>query len=208
MKNKVSELMDGELDDVDIADTITHIKKKEGLRNDWDIYHLIGDTLRHSAAVSIDITSQVSKRLDKEPTVLVPRPKTEQKVKVFAFSVAASMVTAVAAVVWMSAQTTDRPLVESITDNSALQTAVKVDSPVISASIPTLAHETIAADKSVPQTVVQEEPAIVSAPLSTAAQINDYFLLVHGEFSPRAVMRGVSPPYIHQVAESDKRVAR
>jgi sigma-E factor negative regulatory protein RseA len=207
MKNKVSELMDGELDDVGIADTITHINKKEDLRNDWNIYHLIGDTLRHSSSVSIDITSQVSKRLDKEPTVLTPHPPTEQKVKVFAFSVAASMVTAVAAVVWMSAQTTDRPLVESITNKSALQAAAKVDSPVISASIPTLAQETIA-DKSVPQTAVQAEPTIVSAPLSTTAQINDYFLLVHGEFSPRAVMRGVSPPYIHQVAESDKRVAK
>ena len=207
MKNKVSELMDGELDDADIADTITHIKKKEDLRNDWEIYHLIGDTLRHSAAVSIDIASQVSNRLDKEPTVLAPRPKTEQKVRVFAFSVAASMVTAVAAVVWMSAQTTDRPLVESITDNSALQATVKVDSPVISASIPTPAQETIT-DKSVTQSAVQAKPVIVSAPLSSKAKINDYFLLVHGEFSPRAVMRGVSPSYIHQVAESDKRVAR
>jgi sigma-E factor negative regulatory protein RseA len=206
MKNKVSELMDGELDDADIADTITYIKKTEGLRNDWDIYHLIGDTLRHSAAVSIDITSQVSKRLDKEPTVLAPHPSTEQKVKVFAFSVAASMVTAVAAVVWMSAQTADRPLVESITDKSALQAAVKVDSPVIPASIPTLAQETIA-DKSVPQIAVQAEPTIVSAPLSTTAQINDYFLLVHGEFSPRTTMRRVAP-YIHQVVDSDERSAR
>lgn len=204
MKNKISELMDGELDDVDISDTITHIKKTEDLRNDWDIYHLIGDTLRHSAAVSIDITSQVSRRLDEEPTVLAPHPPTEQKGKAFAFAVAASMVTAVAAVVWMSAQTTDRPL-ESITDKSVLQAAVKAEPPVISASVSTLAQETIA-DKPALQTAVQAEPTIVSVPLSTTAQINDY-LLVHGEFSPRTTMRRAAP-YIHRVVNPDERSAR
>ena len=135
MKNKISALMDGELDNVDIADTIAQIKKTEDLRNDWAIYHLIGDTLRHSVAVPIDITSQVSKNLAAEPTLLAPHLPTEHKSKVFAFSVAASMVTAVAAVVWMSVQTMDRPL-ESITDKSVLQVAVQAEPTVISAPIP------------------------------------------------------------------------
>ncbi len=173
MKNKISALMDGELDNVDITDTIAQIKKTEDLRNEWATYHLIGDTLRQSVAAPIDIASQVSKRLAVEPTVLAPHVPTEHKGKVFAFSVAASMVTAVAAVVWMSVQTVDRPL-KSITDNSVHQAAVKA------------------------------EPTVISAPIPAPAHINDYYLLVHGEFSPRMVMHGVAP-YIRTVTDSDER---
>jgi len=205
MKNKISALMDGELDNVDIADTIAQIKKTEDLRDDWAIYHLIGDTLRHSVAVPIDITSQVSKKLAAEPTVLAPHLPTEHKGKVFAFSVAASMVTAVAAVVWMSVQTMDRPL-ESIADKSALQASAQVGPTVISAPSALARTKTIS-DKPVLQAAVKEEPAIIPAPVPTTSQINDYFLLVHGEFSPRAAMYGVAP-YIHTVSDSDKRFTR
>lgn len=206
MKNKISALMDGELDNVDIADTIAQIKKTEDLRNEWAIYHLIGDTLRHSVAVPIDITLQVSKKLAAEPTVLAPHLPSEHKGKVFAFSVAASMLTAVAAVAWMSVQTMDRPL-ESIADKPALQASVQADPAVISAPSALAQTKTIS-DKPVLQAAVKEEPAIIPAPVPTTSQINDYFLLVHGEFSPRAVVRGVSSPYIYQAAESDERVAR
>ncbi len=134
MKNKISALMDGELDNVDIADTIAQIKKTEELRNEWATYHLIGDTLRQSVVVPIDIASNVSMRLAAEPTVLAPRSPTKHKSRVFALSVAASMMTAVAAVVWMSMQTMDRPL-EPITEKSVLQAAVQTEPTVISASV-------------------------------------------------------------------------
>lgn len=134
MKNKISALMDGELDNVDIADTIAQIKKTEELRNEWATYHLIGDTLRQSVVVPIDIAPNVSMRLAAEPTVLAPRSPTEHKSRVFALSVAASIMTAVAAVVWMSMQTMDRPL-EPITEKSVLQAAVQTEPTVISASV-------------------------------------------------------------------------
>jgi sigma-E factor negative regulatory protein RseA len=201
MKNKISALMDGELDNVDIADTIAQIKKTEDLRNDWAIYHLIGDTLRHSVAVPIDITLQVSKKLAAEPTVLAPHLTSEHKGKVFAFSVAASMMTAVAAVVWMSVQTMDRP-----TDKSVLQAAVQAEPTVIPASVSTLAQTEPITDKLALQAAVQAEPTVNSASIPVPAQINDY-LLVHGEFSPRAAMHGVAP-YIYTVSDSDKRSTR
>ncbi|MEE9580270.1 MAG: sigma-E factor negative regulatory protein [Nitrosomonadaceae bacterium] len=203
MKNKISALMDGELDNVDITDTIAQIKKTEDLRNEWATYHLIGDTLRQSVAAPIDIASQVSKRLAVEPTVLAPHVPTEHKGKVFAFSVAASMVTAVAAVVWMSVQTMDRPL-KSITDNSVHQAAVKAEPTVIPVSVPALAQMEPVTDKSVLQAAVKAEPTVISAPIPAPAHINDYYLLVHGEFSPRTAMHGVAP-YIRTVTDSDER---
>jgi len=175
MKNKISALMDGELDNVDIADTITQIKKTEELRNEWATYHLIGDTLRQSVVVPIDIASHVSKRLAAEPTVLTSRTLTEHKGRVFTLAVAASVMTVVAAAVWISMQTMDLPL-EPITDKSVLQAAVQV------------------------------EPTVITAPVPSPAQINDY-LLAHWEFSPRTAMHGAAP-YIRTVADSNERFTR
>lgn len=126
MKNKISALMDGELDNEDIAGTIAQIKKTEDLRNEWAMYHLIRDTLRQSEISLIDITSYVRKKLAIEPTVLAPSPPKEHKGKVFAFAVAASMVTAVAAVAWMGGQTMNQPL-DPVTHKEALQAAVKTE---------------------------------------------------------------------------------
>lgn len=179
MKNKISALMDGELDNVDIADTITQIKKTEELRNEWATYHLIGDTLRQSVVVPIDIASHVSKRLAAEPTVLTSRTLTEHKGRVFTLAVAASVMTVVAAAVWISMQTTDLPL-EPITDKSVLQAAVQVEPTVIT--------------------------AVITAPVPSPAQINDY-LLAHWKFSPRTAMHGAAP-YIRTVADSDERSTR
>ncbi len=139
MKHQISPLMDGELDNVDIADTITQIKKTEELRNEWATYHLIGDTLRQSVVVPIDIASHVSKRLAAEPTVLTSRTLTEHKGRVFTLAVAASVMTVVAAAVWISMQTMDLPL-EPITDKSVLQAVVQVEPTVITASVPSPAQ--------------------------------------------------------------------
>ena len=49
MKDKISALMDGELDSIDVAGTISQIKESEELRNEWSTYHLIGDVLRQPA---------------------------------------------------------------------------------------------------------------------------------------------------------------
>ena len=85
MKSKISALMDGELDNADIADTIAQIKKTEELRNEWATYHLIGDTLRQSVVVPIDIASNVSMRLAAEPTVLAPRHLRNTRVEFLRF---------------------------------------------------------------------------------------------------------------------------
>lgn len=174
MKDKISALMDGELDSIDVADTISQIKESEELRNEWSTYHLIGDVLRQPAMSTPDIASNIRNELDIEPSVLAPDIPKERKSQVFAFAIAASMVAAVAAVTWMSGQTMDRPL----TDGSSLQ-----------AVAPTVTTAPVLAQKEEPKTdkLVLQDPASI--------RINDY-MFAHGEFT---AIRGVSP-YMRTVA--------
>ena len=186
MKSQLSALMDGELDQEDAASIIAQLKKTEELRDEWAVYHLIGDAMGRPEARSAHIARRVSARLAGEPTVLAPHPQTARH-KTKAYAVAAS-VAAVAVVGWISLQTADR-------------------SPEnLAASKP--APATLTANQSVPQataTAAQTIPVIsVSAPAS--AQINDY-LLAHGQFSPSTAMHGVAP-YMRTVAESREQSAR
>lgn len=193
--------MDGELGGIDMADTITQVKKIEDLRNEWSTYHLIGDTLRQPEISFLDIASGVRKKLAAEPTVLTPELPKEHKSRIFAFAVAASMVTAVAAVAWMGGQTMDQSF-DPVTGKAVLQTAVQTKSaePIV---IPVLAQEEkLIAAKSVPQTTIQAESAVIT-PIPASIQLNDY-LFAHEEFSPRTAIRGVSP-YMRTVADPYKR---
>jgi len=109
VKDKVSELMDGELNDQDAKKIFATLKNEEMLYRDWEIYHLIGDSLRKSPNLTTDITKRVNERLVSEPALLVPAfpekpiqqtrvsPQSpsphksgSSKVRVFAFATAAS----------------------------------------------------------------------------------------------------------------------
>ena len=89
MKDKISALMDGELDSIDVADTITQIKETEELRNEWSTYHLIGEVLRQPAMSTSDISSSIRNKMDMEPTVLTPDIPREENGQIFAFAIAA-----------------------------------------------------------------------------------------------------------------------
>jgi sigma-E factor negative regulatory protein RseA len=71
MKDQISALVDGELDEAEAARLIARIQAEPDLRRVWDEYHRVGDSLRghHSR----DICAAVSEKLAAEPTVLAPR---------------------------------------------------------------------------------------------------------------------------------------
>ena len=177
MKSKISAMMDGELKSEDVSSIITQIKETGDLKNEWSTYHLIGDSLRRSSS-SIDIARRVSTALATEPTLLAPRTTKQNKFKVFALSVAASLA-AVAMVGWMGLQSMGHSP-ENFTNNKiALQPAPP---PAIPAS------------------------STVTNPAPAPAQINDY-LLAHRQFSATPAMYGVAP-YLRTSAESRGSPAR
>lgn len=75
MNEKLSALMDGELADRDAEPLIRQLASESELQQLWQEYHLIGDAMRNSSLLSVDVRQAVSQRLAGEPTVLAPRPR-------------------------------------------------------------------------------------------------------------------------------------
>lgn len=98
MKEKISEFMDGEMDDAEIKRLIVALHQTDA-HEEWHTYHLIGDQLRGASVVSNGFMQRFSERLAEEPTVLAPRRLVPLRQKRFALSAAAS-VAAVGFVVW------------------------------------------------------------------------------------------------------------
>jgi len=98
MKEKLSAMMDGELTD-EIQTHLGRLRADADLRATWDIYHLIGDSLR--GHISPAIAPRVISRLRDEPTVLAPQParRTATRIRRYGMYAAASLA-AVAIVAW------------------------------------------------------------------------------------------------------------
>jgi sigma-E factor negative regulatory protein RseA len=99
MKEKLSALIDGELQGDGLHAHLGRLRTDPELQKAWDTYHLIGDALR--GQVSPAIADRVVARLREEPTVLAPRPQRipSRRAGWYAMAAAAS-VAAVAFVVW------------------------------------------------------------------------------------------------------------
>jgi sigma-E factor negative regulatory protein RseA len=77
MKQRVSDLMDGEVHDCDDAQLDAAwraLAKDDELRESWSTYHLIGECLRGQAKTpSESCTQKIFARLAEEPTILSPQ---------------------------------------------------------------------------------------------------------------------------------------
>ncbi|SFE65707.1 sigma-E factor negative regulatory protein [Nitrosomonas sp. Nm166] len=186
MKSKVSALMDGELDKQETPNVIEALRKNEEWRQEWETYHLIGDALRQSSRLSMNISSSVNQKLKTEPTVLFPKASIntsnvfkQPKHRIFAFSMAASVIAMVSAWVIMH-----NPFYEP------QQTKI-AENP------PNLPQE---------NNLKNVVPVMVSSPPSnySPGEINDY-LFVHREFSSGTHMRGQPTNIKNNAAEYDER---
>lgn len=98
---RISELMDGELEAREAQRQLARIKQDQELAHCWSTFHLIGDALRGERPLAREISSRVALQLANEPTVLAPRSYAPKRVTTYAVSVAASL-SAVALVVWIA----------------------------------------------------------------------------------------------------------
>jgi sigma-E factor negative regulatory protein RseA len=175
--------MDGELDKQDASSIIEVLIRNDDLQEEWKTYHLIGDALRHSSRLSINISSGVNQRLEIEPTVFSPYtsdiPK-QQKYKVFAFAMAASVIAMISGWVIMHDLYEPRQIIvaEHSNNNSNLNAA---------------------------SMMVLSPTSVRNYPYSPV-EMNDY-LFVHREFSPGTAMRG-QVTNVHAVTEFHERYGR
>lgn len=101
MKTRISELMDGELDNRAAVDAIRACGQGADALETWRVYHLIGDAMRDSRVLSAGFSARFSARLQAEPTVLAPQRARPESRTWFALSAAASFA-AVALVGWLA----------------------------------------------------------------------------------------------------------
>lgn len=110
MKQNISTLMDGELFEDEAEPILDRIRREYGSKEDWDIYHLIGDALRQPDHIHCDVSAKVHEHIREEPFVLAPRRRaTKQKMYAIAWSAAATLA-AVGVVGWMSLQIAPEPV--------------------------------------------------------------------------------------------------
>jgi sigma-E factor negative regulatory protein RseA len=75
MKTRISALMDGELEQHEIAETLQALRRSDDLRTEWRDGHLIGAALRGERGLDLDVMARVMSALDTEPTVMAPAPR-------------------------------------------------------------------------------------------------------------------------------------
>jgi sigma-E factor negative regulatory protein RseA len=101
MKDKISALMDGELDERSAAEVIDLLGRGGEALQAWRSYHLIGDSMRDSRLLSEGFGERLRERLAAEPTVLAPARLAVGQRHRLALPVAASAA-AVALVAWLA----------------------------------------------------------------------------------------------------------
>lgn len=99
--DKISALMDGELDDRQAREQLVRLKQDDALVDCWQTFHIIGDSLRGDRALSQEFSRRLTDRLAVEPTVLAPRRSATRRITTYALSAAASL-SAVALVGWVA----------------------------------------------------------------------------------------------------------
>jgi sigma-E factor negative regulatory protein RseA len=72
MKTRISALMDGELEQHELAETLQSLRRSEDLRREWHDGHIIGAALRGERGLGLDVTARVMSALEAEPTVMAP----------------------------------------------------------------------------------------------------------------------------------------
>jgi len=179
MKEKLSALIDGELQSSDCQAHLGRLKIDADLRRAWDAYHLIGDALR--GHVSADLTDRVVARLQVEPTVLAPKRRiiAAKRLAWYATSAAASVAAVTLVVLTASSGWRAEP-------QFAAGPETGVSGPVI--------------------TVGAGLPATDAKPLVIGVEVENY-LLAHQPYSHTSAMQGIAP-YARTVADERRTVRK
>jgi sigma-E factor negative regulatory protein RseA len=163
MKDRISALMDGELDDRAAALALDTLASEGEARDTWRTYHLISDALGKSRMLSEGFSERVAAALAKEPTVLAPRRRPAGEPR--RWVALAAGVAAVSLVGWLGfapQQTAVAPLAQAPT-------------PATQAPKP------------------EAKPAVVPAAVVPLPSGTNDYLLAHQGFSPRVSLQGMAP---------------
>lgn len=72
MKDRISALMDGELESAELDESMKQLKGGGEALETWRRYHLISDAMRDTQLLSSGFSARLAARIESEPTVLAP----------------------------------------------------------------------------------------------------------------------------------------
>jgi len=102
MEEKISALMDGELDERAADDAVELLRRDPRAAETWRLYHVASDAIHEQPMLGADFTARLSARLAAEPAVLTAsRLPGRTPAQRFLFAAAASLA-AVALVAWLA----------------------------------------------------------------------------------------------------------
>jgi sigma-E factor negative regulatory protein RseA len=174
---KISQLMDGELEGQECSLHIGRLIREEQLAQRWNSYHLIRDVLRGEAGTRVDLVESVRARLRDEPTVLAPRRRAQEIATRFTMPVAAAVAGILIGGWWVQQHKADAPV-----------------GPIAESSQPAVKQDT--APRAVP---AKNGPTQTAQPAK--GQYKE-FLLAHQEFSPTSAMQGAAS-YVRTISFED-----
>ena len=202
---RISALMDGELDEQLHHSTADELLNKDEARETWSRYHLISDTLRQQLPNGIDnqFSSRVMAALDDEPTVLAPpaaRTSTLTQ-RLAGLAVAAS----VAAVAVMGVQFIYQEDGQAPVEQIAKTSTTSLPNTSLANRVPTSQALAQAAARQNIQTVTQSmNPAKPALPAKRFPPNLNKYLVDHNQQTARAAVQGVMP-YARIVAQPNVR---
>jgi sigma-E factor negative regulatory protein RseA len=177
MNEKLSSLMDGELDREEARDAIRQLGANPQHRDQWDTYHMIGEVLRGDPVVMTESsearrerTAAIFARLADEPTILAP-----------------------------AAAKANRPAVSvlpSINKRTRIALAMAASVATLSAIVVVAVKQQDTATVSNVRLVQQTSPQPVATPASNTpsqadVRVNDY-LAIHRQFAGQAGFQNAS----------------
>jgi sigma-E factor negative regulatory protein RseA len=139
MREKISALMDGELDDEGAQRTLEAIKRDPQLHGTWLSYHLIGDALRRHPGLAANYAERVLERLQGEPAIMAPGAlRRQSRPARLATSIAASLA-GIGVVAWLAFSMNDQSAAPAQTVAVASPPPVAAAAVTASAALPSSA---------------------------------------------------------------------
>lgn len=105
---KISQLMDGELDEKECSAHLRRLAQDPDLAHGWGTFHLIRDVLCDEASCGYELAERVRQRLAKEPTVIAPHTRLPARIVRHTMPIAAA-VAGVIVVGWLAVSLTGAP---------------------------------------------------------------------------------------------------
>lgn len=131
-EKKMVLLLDNELSVEEALDVLQQIEKSEELKLRWNRYNITSSALKSNIFPVTDLTSQLSKRLESEPSILASQHKKSSSYK--GRMVAAALAASIALITVISMSNFEKP---SLSDSAKPTVVVKSPPPSIDPQLAT-----------------------------------------------------------------------